>query len=238
MFYAIQNKMPANVTLFRELILLRDEAARLLGYPHHAALRISDKMMRDHDAVLSMLQDPEARLVPEGARDIAELKKLKPAAAERAGDLDVEAYSDRVFFWDIAYLADIQEKEGKSVSIEVSDYYELHHTLDTLLGIFRRVFDVHFQRVPLNEQMLLEESSRCGSLVWHYDVLMYAVWDKRDEAIGDAFMGYTYFDLHPRQGKYTHQGHYQLDPVSSAHHLKQLAHSTTDALTVQELRQQ
>lgn len=40
MFFAVQNRMPANVPLFRELVLVRDEAARLLGYPNHA---VSDK---------------------------------------------------------------------------------------------------------------------------------------------------------------------------------------------------
>lgn len=36
MFYAVQNRMHDNIPLFRELILLRDETARLLGYPNHA----------------------------------------------------------------------------------------------------------------------------------------------------------------------------------------------------------
>lgn len=41
MFYAVQNRMTDNVPLFRELVLLRDEAARLLGYPNHA---VSDQI--------------------------------------------------------------------------------------------------------------------------------------------------------------------------------------------------
>lgn len=36
MLYAVQNRMHGNIPLFRELVLLRDEAARLLGYPNHA----------------------------------------------------------------------------------------------------------------------------------------------------------------------------------------------------------
>lgn len=208
MFYAIQNKMPANVPLFRELIWLRDEAARLLGYPHHAALRISDKMMRDHEAVLKILQDLEVRLVPEGAKDAAELLSIKLAETDRAGKLNVTDHENRLFFWDVPYLTHIQEKEQKSVSVEVSDYYELHNTLESLLEIFKQVFGVYFQKLPSDD---LHPSSGTP-LVWHKDVLMYAVWDKTEEIVDDGFMGYAYLDLYPRQGKYTHSGHYQLDP--------------------------
>lgn len=209
MFYAIQNRMPANVALFRELILLRDEAARLLGCPNHAALRIGGKMMREPDAVRNILQDLEMRLVPEGAKDVAKLLDIKRL---EAGDMRVEAQQDCVFLWDINYLAHIQEKGEKSVSIDITNYYELHHTLKALLGIFQHLFSIQFTRVSSEEQ---EAASPGSSLVWHPDVLMYAVWDKREEVIGDAFMGYAYFDLHPRQGKYTHSGHYSLHPVST-----------------------
>lgn len=215
MFYTIQNRMPDNVELFRELILLRDEAARLLGYPNHAALRIGDKMMQDPKAVRRLLDDLEMRLVPEGAKDVATLLDIKRREAgcdAESNKSQPEPCLERVFFWDVAYLANIQDNEEKSVSIDISDYYELYHTLESLLGIFRRSFDVEFIRISSQEQ---QQAGCGGPLVWHDDVLMYAVWDKREEVTGDRFMGYAYLDLHPRQGKYTHSGHYPLRPVST-----------------------
>lgn len=67
MFYAVQNKMPGNVSMFKGLILLRDEAARLLGYPNHAAVRIGGKMMQDPEVVRRMQHAPRFRDAP-GAR--------------------------------------------------------------------------------------------------------------------------------------------------------------------------
>lgn len=213
MFYAVQNKMPDNIPLFRELILLRDEAARLLGYPHHAAMQIGGKMMQDPDVVRSMLRDLEALLVPEGAKDVARLLQIKMAdLVANTGGLDPESPPERVFLWDQAYLANIQDAQEKAVKVDLSDYYELHHTLDTLLGMFQRLFGVQFRGVSKEEQ---EELGHGKSLVWHDDVLMYTVWDMLQETESDNFLGYAYLDLHPRDGKYTHSGHYALQPVST-----------------------
>lgn len=210
-FYAIQNKMPANIPLFRELILLRDEAARLLGYPNHAALRIRDKMMGSPEAVSSMLQDIEAGLVPEGAKDVSRLLEIKRAEAVTTGELDAEEHPEHVFLWDVSYLAHIQDQQEKSTVVDVTEYYELHHTLQKLLGIFKHIFGVEFLKISSEEQVQLGAGK---PLVWHNDVLMYAVWDRREDLNVDAFLGYAYLDLHPRQGKYTHSGHYSLQPVS------------------------
>ncbi|KAG8162406.1 hypothetical protein KVR01_008171 [Diaporthe batatas] len=212
MFYSIQNKMPDNIALFRELILLRDKAARLLGYPNHAAMRIGDKMMRSPEAVTSMLQDLEARLVPEGARDVARLLEIKQAEATAAGNLGGSNQTERVFLWDVSYLAQLQDQREKAAAVQVADYFELHHTLDRLLGIFQHLFGVQFKKVTAEEQ---QELSGGKPLVWDDDVLMYSVWDTREQVTGSTFMGYAYLDLHPRQGKYTHSGHYSLQPVTN-----------------------
>ena len=45
-FIGNENRVPANKPLFKEAIILRDEAARMLGYPNWAALRIEDKMSK------------------------------------------------------------------------------------------------------------------------------------------------------------------------------------------------
>ena len=59
-----------------------------------------------------------------------------------------------------------------------------------------------------------------GPLVWHPDVQMYSVWniDGSEEPLG-----YAYLDFFPRDGKYTHAGHYPLQKVS----FETLDHSAT-----------
>ncbi|THY51103.1 metallopeptidase MepB, partial [Aureobasidium pullulans] len=43
-YTASENKCPANIPIFKEIMILRQEAAELLGYANHAAFRIEEKM--------------------------------------------------------------------------------------------------------------------------------------------------------------------------------------------------
>lgn len=64
-YYIIQNRMPANVDLFRQIVLLRDETARMLGYDNHACLRIADKMMKIPAQVNELLEQLREKVVPQ-----------------------------------------------------------------------------------------------------------------------------------------------------------------------------
>ena len=66
--------------VIRRILLLRREAAQLLGYPNFAALSLVPKMAKSVDEVLSFLRDLARRAKPFAERDYAELKAF--AAAE------------------------------------------------------------------------------------------------------------------------------------------------------------
>jgi metallopeptidase MepB len=69
-FVENENKCPDNVALFREAILLRDEAARILGYDNHAQFRIEDKMAKTTKTVDDFLGDLRKRLAPGGKKEV------------------------------------------------------------------------------------------------------------------------------------------------------------------------
>jgi len=66
-----------NVPLFKEAMVLRDEAAHLLGYPNHAAFYIEDKIAKKPETVDTFLGDLRSRLTAGSQREIEELKQLK-----------------------------------------------------------------------------------------------------------------------------------------------------------------
>src|SRR5271168_1715350 len=70
-------KCNANIPLFREAIILRDEAARLLGYPDHASFQIEDKMAKTPKTVLDFLGDLRTQLTLGSVKEIKHLKDLK-----------------------------------------------------------------------------------------------------------------------------------------------------------------
>lgn len=97
-YYAVQNRMQVNVPLFREIILLRDETARMLGYPDHATFRIADKMMQTPQAVESLLSEIRNSVATLATRDADELLEMKLLEAKSRGDNEAEIY-----LWDIPY---------------------------------------------------------------------------------------------------------------------------------------
>ncbi|CAN8104142.1 unnamed protein product [Discula destructiva] len=203
MFYAIQNRMQDNVPLFRELVLLRDEAARLLGYSNHAALKTAPKMVRTPDTVRGLLSEIRNGLVPRGAELAHELLQLKKEEAAARGES-----IEHIFLWDMSYYMRKQEEREKVHAVELSEYFELHNTLTKLLQLFEHMFATKFELITPGDQIDLIDRGRLhgGPLVWHEDVVMFSVWDGDTE----EYIGFAYFDLHPREGKYTHSGHYSL----------------------------
>lgn len=206
MFYAIQNRMPENVPLFRELVLLRDETARLLGYPNHAALKTASKLVKNPETVTSILSEIMTRLVPRGAEYARELQELKNNEAAARGK-----HSTDIFLWDQSYYARQQsEKEtAHAGGAELSEYFELHHTLAKLLQMFEHLFATRFEIITPEQRLDLGSNK---PLIWQEDVLLFAVYDS--DKLG--FLGYAYFDLFSREGKYTHCGHYSLQAVSTS----------------------
>jgi metallopeptidase MepB len=65
-YVANENKCNQNIPLFKEVMVLNDEAACLLGYPNHASFRIEDKMAKKLEIVDTFLGDLRSRLTASG----------------------------------------------------------------------------------------------------------------------------------------------------------------------------
>lgn len=200
-YYAVQNRMKMNVPLFREILLLRDETARMLGYRDHASLKTADKMMQTPQAVGALLSDIREAVAPLAAQDVDELLKIKKDETESLG-----TSAEELYFWDLSYYSTRRsEKEGQQ-SGSVSEYFELNTTLKKLLDMFEQLFGAQFRRVDTRRPDGTDDA-----LVWHEDVQMYAVWNVDDP---EEFLGYAYLDFFPRDGKNSHAGTYALQYVS------------------------
>jgi len=206
-YYAVQNRMPTNIALFRELVLLRDETARLIGYANHAALRTANKMVRTPEFVTKLLAEIGEQLIPCGSEGMGLLRSLKAAEGQKDADL-----GSRLFLWNQPYYARIQSEAERPPNDRLSGYFELQATLSRLLAMFEQIFGTHSKRITREQQ---EELGRGQPLTWHEHVQVYPVWNM-DEA-DPKFLGYAYLDIYPREGKYTHAGHYSLQQVRPLH---------------------
>lgn len=71
------NKCNQNVPLLEKAIILRDQAARLLGYSNHAECRLEDKIEKSPQKINAFLEDVRSKLVPKGRTAVQRLKQLK-----------------------------------------------------------------------------------------------------------------------------------------------------------------
>lgn len=202
--YFIQhlNRVPANVPLHREIILLRDSLARQKGWKSWAYLKMSEKMMKSPETVMTMLAEMHPRLYEKGVCEAKELLALKQA--------DVHNPETRLFLWDHAFYENKRHEKLASFDAKLAmEYFEVKSVVKHILSLYERLFDIKFELVTQERSEQLR-GGRSGQTTWQKDVFFYIVWDEGNKG---SFLGYIYFDLHPRPGKYTHAGHYNLQKV-------------------------
>lgn len=207
-FIARENRAVENAPIFKETVVLRDEAARMLGYPNHAAFRLEVKMAKTPGTVTTFLAELKSRLVEAGQKELELMKQLKREECELKG----EAFDGRFYLWDHIHHKQILLRTKYAVDQEkISEYFPLQTTIDGMLDVFQHVFGLVFVEITGDERDELAASGNGKDLVWHADVQIFMVWD--DEGEGGAFLGYLYIDAFPREGKRDGVSNYDIQPV-------------------------
>ncbi|KAF4893415.1 Neurolysin [Colletotrichum fructicola] len=184
MFAAYDVRLVENVTLYKEMIILRDENARMLGYKNHADFRIRERTAPSTEWVDEFLNRLIEDLLPKGKGEIERLeaKKRSHLAVEEA----------EILPWDYQYYARLLEEEANVEHELISEYFPLQHTLSSMLGLFNQFLGLEFVPVP--------EEDLEGKL-WAANIEVWSVWEGRGERKGE-FVGYLYADIIWREGKY------------------------------------
>jgi metallopeptidase MepB len=208
------NRCLDNVPRLKAAILLRDEAARLRGYPSHAEFQLVTKMAESTGFVNDFLNDLKERLTPIAKMELSALVELKRADVEsaKAGggtgrELDENT---RFHHWDFGFYSNLTKVQAYSFEEkDFSEYFSLERSLAGMMSTFSRLFGLQFCRVLSDD---FNEFGPDHVMTWHPDVTVFTVWE--DTTNGGEFLGYLYLDLFPRENKYNHAGHYNLRPVS------------------------
>lgn len=207
MAIANKNKCNQNVPLFREAMILRDEAARIMGYPNHASFRIEDGMAKSPDWVNKFLGDLRTRLTDGGKKELEVLLNLKKTDLESRG----EPFDGRFYIWDHRFYDRLMQERDYALDQQlVSEYFPLQTTIEGMLKIFEELFGLVFVEVTGEDRDKLAITGKGNDIVWHDDVQIFSVWD--DEGEGSGFVGYLYLDLFSRDGKYGHAANFNLQP--------------------------
>ncbi len=208
-FEQSENRCNSNVPLFFKAIVLRDEAARILGYNNHAEFRIEDKMAKSPKMVDDFLDDLRIRLTPGAVTELNKLKDLKEQDLKSRGR--EHEYDGRYYLWDHRFYDRLMREQDYQLDQEkVAEYFPLHTTIEGMLHIFEELFGLVFVEIIDADRDRISETGNGKEVVWHEDVQLFSVWN--DESEGDGFVGYLYLDLFPRDGKYPHAANFNLQP--------------------------
>ncbi|MUG30363.1 oligopeptidase A [Aeromonas salmonicida] len=163
-----------NSAIMTELLTLRRELAKLLGFGNYAELSLATKMAEKTEQVVGFLTDLAAKSLPQGK---AELEEIRTFAAEHHGQRELAA-------WDLPYYAEKLKQHKFSISDEqLRPYFPANKVVKGLFEVVKRVFGIKVRE-------------RLGIDTWHPDVRFYDIFDAEDELRGSF-----YLDLYAREHK-------------------------------------
>ena len=146
-----------NNAVIVEILSLREESAKLLGYPTFAAYRLEDSMAKTPQAVRALL---ERVWKPARARALADRDALQALVAEEGGNFALAP-------WDWRYYAEkLRQRRANFDDAAIKPYLALDHMIEAAFDCATRLFGVSF-------------SERKDIPVWHPDV---RVWEVKDRA--------------------------------------------------------
>ena len=162
-----------NTPLIAEMLKLRDEQARLLGFASYAEYSLQPKMAESPRQVLAFLEEFAARAKPYAVRDLEEV------TAFARGELKL----DKLEAWDLAYASEkLRARRYAFSDQEVKQYFP---ETKVLPGMFKLVETLYGLAI---EPALAP--------AWHPDVRFYAIRDRNGSLVGQF-----YVDLYARPSK-------------------------------------
>ncbi|KAI5207689.1 hypothetical protein E4T38_03304 [Aureobasidium subglaciale] len=132
-YIANSSKLPVNLPIFKEVISLRDKSARQLGYTRHAAYRLEKRLAKNTDWVYHFMDDLEETLLPQGAKEIAELMALRATHTSQAKHENGNAHA--LSAWDYPYFKCLSLEAVSVDQDKIAEYFPIESTILQALGI-------------------------------------------------------------------------------------------------------
>lgn len=166
-----------NNAVIAEILQLRHERIRLLGYDNYAQWRLEDRMAKTPQRALELMEAVWPAAVARVAEEVADMQAI--ADAEGAG-ITIEP-------WDYRHYAEkVRQAKYDLDSDQVKQYLQLDELREAMFFVAGRLFGFAFAPVPE------------GSVpVFHEDV---KVWEVTSRETGEH-IGLWYLDPYARPGK-------------------------------------
>ncbi|MDH1603934.1 M3 family metallopeptidase [Empedobacter sp. GD03739] len=171
---AYQNNEFNNEENVKNIVKLRHERAKILGYKTHADYVLEERMAKTPTTVLDFLNDLLTKAKPFAEKEIEELTAF---AKETDG-------IDTLQRWDHAYYAEkLKQKKFSLSDEELKPYFQLENVIEGAFDVATKLYGITFKEIHKIDK-------------YNDEVTTYEVLDKNG-----AFLSLLYADFFPRAGK-------------------------------------
>ena len=163
-----------NSKVMEEILTLRVELAKLLGFNTYTELSLATKMAENPQQVLDFLDHLAERAKPQGEK---ELQELKDYCEKEFGVTELAP-------WDIGFYSEKQKQHLYAINDEeLRPYFPENRVISGLFELIKRIFNIR-------------AVERKGVDTWHKDVRFFDLIDENDQLRGSF-----YLDLYAREHK-------------------------------------
>lgn len=159
----------------KEILTLRTERAKILGFNTHADYVLEERMAMSPKKVMDFLEELYVKAKPHAEKEV---NKLKALAKELDGIDELQRY-------DSAYYSEILKKRELNFDDEMlRPYFKLENVVDGVFKVAKKLYGLDFKEV-------------FNVPKYHEDVRTFEVFDENSK----SFIGLFYTDFFPRTTK-------------------------------------
>lgn len=169
---SFQNNEFNNQNLIKEIISLKQEKAKLLGYENYADYVLEERMAKSPAQVKSFLNELLEKAKPYAENEVEELKKI----AKADGIENMESY-DHTF-----YAERLRKQKFDIDDEELKPYFQLEKVQEAVFGLAKTLFGLEFKETTEVQK-------------YNEEVKTYEIFEN------GKFKALLYADYFPRKGK-------------------------------------
>ena len=159
-----------NEEIIKEILSIRNEQAKLLGYKNWAEVSLSSKMAQGIKEVESLLEELRSAAMPIAQKELSELNQC--AISHNAPE------SNELAPWDISFWSEKLRQEKFNLNQELlRPWFPLSQVLNGLFELCERLFDIKIIQIASETVP-----------VWHHDVSFFHVLDKDDSLLAGFYL--------------------------------------------------
>ena len=186
LYKAYNTRAPQNQEVIEELLELKKEKAKILGFKSYAEYALQTRDASSCDDVINFLNELLNASKNQAKKEVQELKEF----AKKLDNLE------ELKPFDVAYYSEKLKKEKYNFDeTQTKPYFELNSVLNGMLKLVAKLFNVEFKEITTK--------------TWHESVKVYDIYENKE------ILARIYFDLEARESKrggawmHNWQSHYQ-----------------------------